>query len=214
MNIGIILAGGIGSRFASDVPKQYQQIHGKEVLFYSYNALNKSPDIDKIIITSQAQFIPQIKTNYPNADVIEGGSSRNGSLYNGLSHIKKTYEECKKVIILEAARPMITPDIVSQYLTKLDSYDSVITGQKIVDSLGSFHKHVTFRTDYYLIQAPEAFNFNVLFDNFNPNSEITATNQQMPENSTLYINFDFITNMKITYFQDLAYCEQLMNKDR
>lgn len=210
MNIGIVLAGGIGSRFGSDVPKQYQLINGKEVMSYSIEALKNSKLIDKIIITSQNKYIKQLHDKYY-VDVIEGGDTRNKSLYNALKYINDNFD-CTKVIILEAARPMITTEIINDYLMRLDAADAVITGQKIVASLGCYFKHIVNRDDYYLIEAPEAFNFKLLYNNFDPNSKITATNQQLPEGAKLDINFDFTNNLKITYFQDLKYCEKIMGE--
>ncbi len=210
MNIGIILAGGVGSRFGTDIPKQYQKIHGKEVIYYTLSALMGSKNIDKIIAVAQGEQVQRLAKEY-NIETVEGGSSRNKSLNKALQYIGSRYE-CKKIIILEAARPMVTTAIVDSYLALLDEYASVITGQHIVDSLGCYDTHQTDRSKYYLIQAPEAFNFKILRDSFDENSYITATNQQMPEGSKLYINFDFIDNHKITFVQDLAYCEALLGK--
>ena len=210
MNIGVVLAGGVGSRFGSDIPKQYQTINGKEVMYYSINALKNSKLVDDIVVTSQKQYIDKLSKEY-GVKVIEGGDSRNKSLFNALSFIASNYA-CDKVIILEAARPMITSEIVDDYLCRLDDADAVITGQKIVASLGCYHMHTVDRSEYYLIEAPEAFKFDLLYNNFDQNSTITATNQQLPEGSKLDINFEFTNNLKITYFQDLKYCEQMMEQ--
>ena len=211
MNIGVVLAGGIGSRFGGSISKQYQLINGKEVIWYAINALKNSKSIDKIIVVAKDEHVARLQNEYGVIGV-QGGDSRNASLKNALDFIHKNFD-CKKIIILEAARPMITSDIVDGYLAKLDEYDSVITGQRIVDSLGCFATHTANRADYYLIQAPEAFKFEMLYDNFRSDSPLTATNQQMPSDSTLYINFDFVNNNKITYFADLAYCETLMKNE-
>ena len=39
---GIILAGGIGSRFGSSVPKQYMKLNGREIISYSVDAFRES----------------------------------------------------------------------------------------------------------------------------------------------------------------------------
>lgn len=210
MNIGIILSGGIGNRFGGSIPKQYQTICGKEILSFSIDALKGSKLIDKIIITSQKQYIEKLSSCY-DVTTIEGGDSRNKSLYNALQYIAKNYV-CEKVIILEAARPMVTAEIVDDYLQRLDKADAVITGQKIVASLGCYYQHVVDREKYYLIEAPEAFRYPLLYENFDANSSITATNQQLPENAKIDINFSFLNNLKITYPQDIFYCEKIMEK--
>lgn len=210
MNIGLVLAGGIGSRFRSVVPKQYQLLAGKEVISYAIDALKFCNQIDKVIVIASEEQMSRLHDFY-GVEVVKGGETRNQSLYKGLTYIDKNYD-CRKLIILEAARPMVTSQIVSSYLDKLESCDAVITGKKITDSLGCFNKHYVNREDYYLIQAPEAFRFKLLFENFNPNSAITATNQQLPTSSSLHINFDFEDNFKITYHSDLIFCEDIIKR--
>jgi 2-C-methyl-D-erythritol 4-phosphate cytidylyltransferase len=211
VNVGIVLAGGIGSRFGGDISKQYRLINGKEVIWYALNALKQSENIDKIVVVAKNEHIQRISNQY-DVICIEGGESRNGSLKNALDYIHSGFN-CEKVIILEAARPMIKKEIIDDYIGKLNDYDAVITGQHIVDSLGCFKTHSTNRNDFYLIQAPEAFKFNMLYDNFRSDSLLTATNQQLPPDSKLFINFEFVNNNKITYHADLAYCEALMKNE-
>lgn len=210
MNIGIILSGGTGTRFGSQIPKQYQRIQGREIIDFSIDSLTGSSTIQKIIVVAQESVKSKLLERHP-IIYVEGGETRNKSLKKALTFINSTYL-CDKIIVLEAARPMVTSVMVDFYLSKLDAYDAVITGQKIVDSLGSYSNHITNREDYYLIQAPEAFKFRMLFNNFDENSKITATNQQMPIGSKLFINLDFKDNYKITYPQDLTFIESMMEK--
>lgn len=209
MNVGIVLAGGVGRRFGSDVPKQYQVINGKEVISYSINALKDSGVIDAVIVTAQRSFLEGLAEKYEVIPVL-GGDTRNESLSNALRYVNDNFS-CDNVIILEAARPMVTPKIVAQYISELGENDAVITGQKIVASLGCYHAHTVNRDDYYLIEAPEAFQFGLLYKNFDRNSKITATNQQLPATAKTKIVFDFTDNLKITYFADLKHCELLMD---
>lgn len=208
MNIGVVLAGGIGSRFGSKIPKQYQKLCGKEVISFSIDALKNCLSVNEVIVVASEEQKEKLKGEY-GVKVVNGGSTRNQSLYNALSFIAENFD-CEKIIILEAARPMVTSQIVDFYLNKLNDYDAVITGQRITDSLGCFKKHVVNRNEYYLLQAPEAFRFKILYENFDMNSDITATNQQLPESAKLYVNFDFEDNYKITYHNDLKYCEDLL----
>lgn len=209
MNVGVVLAGGVGNRFGSETPKQYQFINGKEVIWFAIDALQSSATIDEIVVVTSEEFRESISKKY-RVKTVRGGKTRNQSLKCALDFVHNHFE-CDNVIILEAARPMITAQIVDGYVTKLGEYDSVITGQRIADSLGCFNCATVDRANYYLIQAPEAFRFNALFENFDKDSEITATNQQMPKDAKLFINFDFVTNHKITYLEDLKYCESLMS---
>ena len=50
MDCGVILSNGIGSRFGTDIPKQFNTIAGNTVISYSIEALLQSERIEKIII--------------------------------------------------------------------------------------------------------------------------------------------------------------------
>ena len=54
-NFGIILAGGIGSRMKSEIPKQYLKILDKEIIEYSINAFHKSKLLDDFIVVSDSE---------------------------------------------------------------------------------------------------------------------------------------------------------------
>ena len=45
-NIGIILAGGSGTRFNGNIPKQYMKLNGKEMIAYSIDAFKRAHMVD------------------------------------------------------------------------------------------------------------------------------------------------------------------------
>lgn len=209
MNISIILSAGSGGRFGSETPKQYALLLGREVISYSVSALKNASLNDLTIIVSGEGSIERLTTLY-GAICIRGGASRNASVKRGIDYIQTNYPECRNLFIAEAARPFLTADLVDLYFQYLDTYDAVITAQHITDSLGKLGEYVTPRDMYYLIQAPEAFRFALLSKYFCAESDITATVQQLPENSNVMRYFDFKNNLKITYREDLQIAEQLM----
>lgn len=209
MNIALLLAGGTASRFGGETPKQYIQLNGAEVISYSIHAMKHSAHTDRIICAADRDHVQRLREVYQ-IETIPGGDSRNQSVRNGLEYIKRQYPQCGKVLIHEAARPFLTPEWVDDYWEKLDQYDSVITAQRITDSLGRFGEAVTDRSEYYLIQAPEAFRFELLYKHFNAESSITATGQHLPPDTPTYLNFGFRGNMKITYPEDAVIAEAMM----
>lgn len=210
-NMGVILAGGVGTRFNGDIPKQYMKLNGKEIIAYSIDAFKSSKLLDELIcVVNEAEYQEKnIQTKY-NVICIKGGKSRNESLYNAIIFINKYYPNCEKVLIHEAARPFIKSEIIDKYLMLLDDYDAVVTASKITDSLGTINGQHVDRNNYCLIQAPEAFWIRDLLEHFSPNSDITGTVHQLPYQSNVYYNFDFKYNLKITYPEDLFVAEQLI----
>ena len=194
-NIVVILAGGSGSRYGGDIPKQYLKINGKEVLSYSIEAAKCSRYTDIILVVCDKKYQRRIKDQY-NVEVCDGGSTRNLSVYSALRYVEKCGYDCEKIIFLDSARPLIKSELIDDYMDKLDEFDCVITGQKIVDSLGKYGIRYVNREDYYLIQTPEACNFGRLISSFDKDSDKTAICQLMPEDSTLYVSFKMKNNMK------------------
>ncbi len=210
-NMGIILAGGIGTRFNGNMPKQYMKLNGKEVIAYSIDAFKKSKLLhDFICVVNEEEYLEKnIETKY-NVKCIKGGKTRNESLYNAIIYINKYFPNCDKVLIHEAARPFIKSEIVDKYIKLLDKYDAVVTSLKITDSLGTIEGQPVDRNNYCLIQAPEAFHIKYLLEYFSPNSDITGTVHQLPNSVRVYYNYDFKFNLKITYPEDLFIAEQLI----
>ena len=60
MNIAVILAGGVGSRFGANVPKQFVEVLGKPVLAYTLEPFEKHNDIDAILVVCVRPFIDYI----------------------------------------------------------------------------------------------------------------------------------------------------------
>lgn len=209
MNIAVVLAGGVGSRYGGDMPKQYCMLNNKEVISFAIDEAKKSEKIDRIIVVCDGKYQDRIAKQY-GVEVCDGGATRNMSVDNALQYIRKNKYDCKKIIFLDSARPLIKSSLINEYMDKLDEFDCVITGQKIVDSLGKYGSRYVNREDYYLIQTPEACKFDLLCSSFDRDSDKTAICQLMPDNSTLYVSFKMKNNMKITYMGDIDYIKQFM----
>lgn len=211
-NIAIILAGGVGSRFKGNKPKQYYLINGKEMLWYSIQAFRSSKSIDDILVVVDEQEFRNGRIAFEyNIKTICGGKTRNHSLKNALDYIAKNYPNCEKVIENNAACPLITPEVIDKYIEILDDYDYVQTTFKITDALGSYKLKNVDREDYFLIQSPDAYQFPLLYKSFNPENPNGHPANQLPDNSKGYNYFDFGTNFKVTYPEDIKIMEMLMN---
>lgn len=214
-SIGIILAGGIGSRFGSDLPKQYCKILGKEMISYSIDAFRNAKNIDDfIVVLDKEQFEKEeIKERYGVKTVL-GGSSRNSSFKNALDYIAQYYPDCEKIVENNAACPMITSEAIDKYIDFLDEYDYVETAFKITDALGAYDKRDCDREDFYLIQAPDAYRFKLLYKYFNENSPLCHPAQQLPKDTCGYQYFDYGANYKVTYPYDLEIVEILIKNKK
>lgn len=211
--IGIILAGGIGSRFGGDKPKQYYLINGKEMIWYSIEAFRNANEIDDfiVVVDSEEYQRGKIRDTY-GVKTILGGKTRNHSFKNALDYIKANYPDCEKIIENNAACPLTTAEIIDKYIKLLDDYSYVQTTFRITDALGSYKERVVDREDYFLIQAPDAYRFKEIYECFdasNPNGHPAV---QLPKEATGYNYFDYGVNFKVTYPEDIQIVEMLINR--
>lgn len=92
----IVLAAGSGKRMGTKIAKQYLEIDGKPLLYYTLLAFERSPRIDKIILTvgseEQISYCQEtILRPYgfqKVASVITGGKERYDSVWMGLKAVK------------------------------------------------------------------------------------------------------------------------------
>lgn len=185
MNIGIVLSGGVGSRLGSDIPKQYIKVNGKKIIQYCLETFCKSRTIDKIIVVAMGNWQQEIKDIF---DEIENGNekfigfskpgeTRQLSIYSALLDIetycsKQTDTQTDKkpvnILIHDAARPLVTEELISQCFEQLDQYEGVLPAIKVKDTMymtgeenGSLQ--MLDRNRIVAGQAPEAFRFKEYF---------------------------------------------------
>lgn len=211
MNIAMIMSDGIGKRFGTAIPKQYNLIKGKAVIDYVIEACKQSRLTDAIVVVCDPQCVQfSRELSNGNIDIALNGQERSWSVKNGLDYINANYD-CDKICILDAVAPFVYPGLIDDYFNKLDDYDCVITCQKITGELGNYNFDVFNREDFYITQSPEAFKFKMLYDCFDPEAATSEVANQLPKNTKRYLNFDFKNNLKITYDFQLKYAELMMD---
>lgn len=104
----ILLSGGVGSRTKLNIPKQYVEINGVEMLLYSLVAVKNIDSIDEIIINypenGRLHLEDILKTSgikYP-IKLVEAGETRQDSV-NKMVQLAAN----DNVLIHEAARPVV-----------------------------------------------------------------------------------------------------------
>lgn len=210
MNIAMIMSGGVGKRFGSSIPKQYNLIKGKPVIDYVIDACKKSVLTDAIVVVCDPQCVSfSNELQHGKIDIAVNGVERCFSVKNGLDYIKRNFN-CDKICILDAVAPFVYPKLIDDYFEKLDDYDCVITCQKITGELGNYDFEIFDRDNFYITQSPEAFSFKMLYDYFDCAAASSEIANHLPKSAKRYLNFDFKNNLKITYDFELKYAEQMI----
>jgi len=163
----IIVAGGQGTRFQSKRPKQFTLLDGSPVLFYTLAPFVKHPQISEIVVVlpkTDLAFIDQLSTHFPNQKIrgIAGGDDRQSSVLCGLEAVGHT----AKVLIHDGARPLVSSDLITRCLERLQTGDAVCPVIPVTDSIvclsGENPASYVDRSTHFRVQTPQGFDFQMI----------------------------------------------------
>ena len=112
MNIGIILAGGSGTRIGADIPKQFIKVRGKPILAYTLENFQDNENIHAIEIVCREDWMEETESICSIYGITKkrwmcaGGSSFQESVLNGIVNLKGKIGEDSIVVISFGVSPM------------------------------------------------------------------------------------------------------------
>ena len=149
-NTAIVLAAGQGKRMNSKVQKQFLELGGKPLLYYSLKCFQDSGMIRDIILVTGAESVPFCKEEIVEkygltkvTKVIPGGKERYDSVYEGLL----SCENSDFVLIHDGARPFITEEIIRRGIQGVEKTGACVIGMpskdtvKIADTQDMLQRH-------------------------------------------------------------------------
>ncbi len=165
MNTAIILAGGTGTRLGSDIPKQYIEVAGKPIIAYCLETFFAHEMIDAVQIVADEMWHEYISKHILSNKFKEfstPGATRQLSIYNGLCDVKKYSSDDDCVIIHDAARPLVSAEMITNCFKVLEQHDGVLPVLAMKDTVyfsedGKCISQLVDRSKIYAGQAPEAF---------------------------------------------------------
>jgi len=169
-NTAIVLAAGQGKRMNSKVQKQFLELGGKPLLYYSLKCFQDSGMIRDIILVTGAESVPFCKEEIVEkygltkvTKVIPGGKERYDSVYEGLL----SCENSDFVLIHDGARPFITEEIIRRGIQGVEKTGACVIGMpskdtvKIADTQG-YVAETPERSSVWTIQTPQIFEYNLI----------------------------------------------------
>lgn len=166
----IIPAAGKGLRFGGKINKQFFEVQGKPILYYTLQSFEASDLIDDIILVVPEEWIEiisetvvkknNLKKNYK---ILAGGKERYHSVQNGLNAANSQTEI---ILIHDAVRPLIRTSLIDKTIIACKEFQAVIPGLPMKDTVkiiqDGFVKNTVDRSLLWSIQTPQAFNFDLI----------------------------------------------------
>ena len=171
MNIGVIFAGGVGSRMHSkDRPKQFLEMYNKPIIIHTLEYFENHPMIDAIVVVCIKDWIPYLeKLLYKFRidkvkKIVPGGETGQLSIHNGLRAAKEIAGEEKSIVLIhDGVRPLISENLITNNIETVMKHGSAITTAKVKETIlvvnegKSSIDYVPSRNNSRVAKAPQSF---------------------------------------------------------
>lgn len=220
MTISIILAGGLGERFG--ILKQFIPICKKPIFIHTLEKFENYPRV--LVVPSIFSSISRrtlLDFGMDSVIVVDGGLTRQESVFNALKYIKKESETVKKVLITDANRPLISKTTIEKVEDALDKHPAVVTVAKSVNtscviSDNSRVENVLDRTRMYEMLMPQGFWFDELYSaHSNTTIENATDDSQLMNTPRSYsISIPYWEGVKLTVVEDYEVISTLLRSGK
>ena len=159
MAVALIVAAGRGERLGSGRPKALVKLCGRPMLEWSVSSLRAVATVETIIVALPAA---ELQAAPPGTIAVPGGAQRSHSVREALA----ACPEGDPVIVHDAARPLVTPELFEQALAELErhpSVDAVIAAAPVADTIkevaedGRTVTRTLPRSRLWAVQTPQVF---------------------------------------------------------
>jgi 2-C-methyl-D-erythritol 4-phosphate cytidylyltransferase len=148
--IAVVVAAGRGERLGAEWPKAFVMLGGKPMLQWSIDAL--APAVDHVVVA----LPPDVPAPAGTIGAV-GGEHRSQSVRNAL----RAAPAGDPVVVHDAARPLITPDLVRRAIAALGDHDAAIAAAPVSDTIkevdGADVLRTVDRARLWAVQTPQVF---------------------------------------------------------
>ena len=218
----IILVAGNSTRFGQNRNKNFEDINGKTVLYYSLKVFDKNKYVDNIIIATKKEEISKVKDIIEQENITKsikiviGGNTRKQSVYNCIKDVNSDI-----VIIHDGARPMIKQEYINKCIENMDKFKGLAIGVRSKDTIkitdeNNIVINTTQRANTWIIQTPQCFDRKVLLKMHNKYKKEDVTDDcellEINNYKIKIIEGDY-TNIKITTYEDLNIVREFLKQN-
>ena len=223
--LAIIVAGGSGTRFGAQLPKQFLELKGRPILMHTIEAFGHCGDYSfDIVVTLPAdqmdlwqQLCHRYGFDVPHR-VVPGGETRWHSVKNALDSIVDI-NDVDIIAVHDGVRPLVTAELIGRTIETARCDGAAIPVVTLNDSVRQVKGEISYaldRSTLRAVQTPQAFDARLLHDAYSLPYQPTFTDDA----SVVECAGHLVTlvegdphNLKITRPMDLALAEYLLNQD-
>ena len=221
----VILAGGKGSRFGLDIPKQFAKLAGKTIIEHTISVFQNHNSIDEIAIVSHPDWIWKIEeiVNINNFNkvkkILKGGEERKDSSLSAINAYAN--EQNINILFHDAVRPFVDKRIIDDCIRALNNYNAVDVAIPAVDTIIKVNnriiKDIPNRSEMMYGQTPQGFKYKTIAKayeialkdtNLKVSDDCGIVKKYLP-NEEIYVVKGDSKNIKITHPEDIFLADKL-----
>lgn len=207
------------------MPKQFHELLGIPMLWWSVRAFHQADPETRIVIVMHPGFWDDwdiIYRSLPEEDhripliLKSGGRSRTESVQNGIMDLPQ--DAGALIAVHDAARPMITPELVDSIWECAASHGSAVPCVDEVNSLRKVEGESTRpvdRAEYLVVQTPQTFRADILHQAYARRQDSIFTDDASLVQQAGYpikVCSGIPENIKVTTPMDFRIAEVLLKK--
>ena len=218
----LIVAAGKGTRFGSDIPKQFTPfLHHAYMIDYII-AKAQHYCIEKIYVVTHHDYERYWPTKHDHITIVKGGDTRQQSVYHGLQKIKQD-GLCDHVIIHDAVRPYMDKQVLIDMATKVTAtHIAAAPYLPIYDALKNKNHHQKQQRDSFaIVQTPQIFRLDAIVkahQHMQTCPDIVCDDDIdvliSTQNASIYQGKGSRKNIKITTKEDKELMEQILQEEK
>jgi 2-C-methyl-D-erythritol 4-phosphate cytidylyltransferase / 2-C-methyl-D-erythritol 2,4-cyclodiphosphate synthase len=166
----ILVAAGRGLRAGAGGPKQYREIGGQTVIYRAMEAFCRHPDVfavQPVVNPDDAAVFNAAVAGLRHQPPTNGGATRQASVHAGLEAL--VAEKPDIVLIHDAARPFVTPAVISRAIGAAGRTGAAVPAISVTDTIKQVSdtgdvEATPERARLRIAQTPQAFRFEVILD--------------------------------------------------
>lgn len=228
MNHLLLMMGGSGTRFGSDIPKQFVEVEGKPVFSYIAMRYQNLSAINTITLVCHSSWIEYSNTWMDKLKIdklvstVSGGTTRSTSVRNGLRALSDVAADEDVVLIHDATHPYLDERATCEAIEATKIYGAATLGQRQYDTVYRTNKlgDITEVVPRELIvsgASPELFLYKFLHHVYEETNEedlamfTSAGALALAHGIKMKVIPTDLVNLKITYKHDMELFEKLFH---
>ncbi len=221
MNTAIIVAAGSGTRFGSNIPKQFADLCGKPVIIQTLERFEACDAIDEIVLVVSEWGAEQFEISDLRSEIkkiraiVTGGATRAESVRNGFDAVDRS---TNIVAVHDGARPLVTSDEIARTVEKALEAGAACLVAEVTDTIkevdGDFISRTIERSKLRRALTPQAFQYDLFKRAFEGADLTDSVTDECYLVEKLGVKIAIVegsaNNIKITRPQDMLFAESVI----